>query len=122
MRRFIPILFLAATLAGAVLLAGQPTYALPEYATTTGEPCATCHISPSGGGLRTVRGQAWVGGGKPGAVIDLAASLELLGVHITIDEADYLAPGGEAPAAQPLRLEPAQAQRVHEWLRQYQGN
>ena len=122
MRRWIPILALALTLAGALLMAGQPTYALPEYATTTGEPCASCHISPSGGGLRTVRGQAWVGGGKPGIVPDLNASLELMGVDLDIDEADYIASSDPVPAAQPLRLEPAQAQRVNEWLRNYPGN
>ena len=51
-----------------VLVASQPTGALPEYSEQTGEPCAGCHISPSGGGLRTPRGQAWVASAKPGAV------------------------------------------------------
>lgn len=122
MRRWIPIMALALTLLGALLMAGQPTYALPEYATTTGEPCASCHISPSGGGLRSVRGQAWVGDGKPGMVPDLSTSLELLGVNLDIDEADYVAGVEPVPAAQPLRLEPTEAQRVHDWLRNYPGN
>ena len=75
---------------------------MPEYATQTGEPCATCHLSPSGGGLRTPRGQAWVGSDKPGAVPALADALALLGVHLKTDEAAFLkAPGAVKPASAP---------------------
>src|SRR5512140_3352364 len=42
-----------------------PGHALPEYANRTGEPCATCHVSPGGGGPRTLRGLLWASRGKP---------------------------------------------------------
>ncbi len=112
-----------------VLAAGQPTAALPEYSEQTGEPCAGCHISPSGGGLRTPRGQAWVGSGRPGVVPGLTDALALLGVRLTIDEADFVAvPGavpGEVRAAEPLRADAAaDAARAElaAWLRMYAGN
>ena len=34
----------------ALALPGGRVKALPEYSSQTGEPCATCHLSPSGGG------------------------------------------------------------------------
>jgi mono/diheme cytochrome c family protein len=37
--------------------AAQPVHALPEYAARTGEACATCHVSPGGGGPRA--GPLW---------------------------------------------------------------
>lgn len=103
-------------------LSSQPTQALPEYATQTGEPCATCHISPSGGGLRTVRGQAWVGSGKPGAVPGLTEALELLGVHLEVDEGAYVTVPESIPTAEPLRLKAGQAKAMHDWLKNYEGN
>jgi hypothetical protein len=103
-------------------LTSQPIQALPEYSTQTGEPCATCHISPSGGGLRTPRGQAWVGAGKPGAVPDLTESLELLGVRLEVDESAYVTVPESIPAAEPLRLKAGQAKAVHDWLKDYEGN
>ena len=48
-----------------------PGHALPEYAMRTGEPCATCHVSPGGGGPRTLRGLLWSARGKPDKVPDL---------------------------------------------------
>lgn len=48
-----------------------PGHALPEYAMRTGEPCATCHVSPGGGGPRTLRGLLWAARGKPDKVPDL---------------------------------------------------
>jgi mono/diheme cytochrome c family protein len=48
-----------------------PGHALPEYAMRTGEPCATCHVSPGGGGPRTLRGLLWASRGKPEKVPDL---------------------------------------------------
>lgn len=109
----------------ALLLALSPVrsaHALPEYSAQTGEPCATCHISPSGGGPRGPRGQAWVGRGKPGAVPGLLQSLEILGVEIAIDPADYQAASSTQPAPDPLPLEPAQIDRLNEWLTSYDGN
>ena len=49
-----------------------PGHALPEYAKRTGEPCATCHVSPGGGGPRTLRGLLWAAKGKPDKVPELA--------------------------------------------------
>lgn len=46
----------------------HPVYALPEYAKRTGEPCATCHINPGGGGPRTLRGMLWAAKGRPDQV------------------------------------------------------
>ncbi len=106
----------------ALALTGRSTQALPEYSTQTGEPCASCHVSPSGGGLRTPRGQAWVGAGKPGAVPDLNESLELLGVHLEIDQAAYVTVPESIPPAKPLRREPNKAGAIHGWLNDYEGN
>ncbi len=104
-------------------LSSQPTQALPEYSEQTGEPCATCHVSPSGGGIRTPRGQAWVADGKPGAVTDLSGALEILGVNLDINESDFKAPP-EATLAppEPPQVKPGQADLLHRWLKDYQGN
>lgn len=61
-------LSLGALLLTAVLFTARPAYALPEYAARTGEPCATCHVSPGGGGPRTLRGLLWAARGKPDQV------------------------------------------------------
>ncbi|MEK6256855.1 MAG: hypothetical protein N2C13_06005, partial [Chloroflexota bacterium] len=37
----------------------KSAHALPEFADRTGEPCSTCHVSPGGGGPRTLRGLLW---------------------------------------------------------------
>jgi mono/diheme cytochrome c family protein len=55
-------------------------YALPEYASRTGEPCATCHVNPGGGGPRTLRGLLWSARGKPDAVPQLPGVLIAPGV------------------------------------------
>lgn len=96
--------------------------ALPEYASQTGEPCATCHVSPSGGGVRTPRGQAWVAGSKPAEVPDLIQALDLLGVRVQVDPEDYLAPQGPFPEAQSLQVKAGQVEEIHTWLQNYPGN
>jgi len=54
---------------GITLQAGaSPVHALPEYATRTSEPCATCHVNPGGGGPRTLRGLLWAARGRPDQV------------------------------------------------------
>jgi hypothetical protein len=62
MKRYIPVVFLVIGLFVIMVLAGLSTHnaqALPEYSAQVGEPCSSCHISPSGGGPRGPRGQAW---------------------------------------------------------------
>src|SRR5512138_175160 len=54
---------------GLLLFGAMPqAHALPEYGTRTGEPCATCHVNPAGGGPRTARGALWIAAGKPDKV------------------------------------------------------
>lgn len=59
-----------------VFAAQQPAHALPEYAARTGQPCATCHVNPAGGGPRTLRGLLWVSQGKPDQVPSLPGGAE----------------------------------------------
>ncbi len=123
MRR-LPLLFLILAMALVLTLAltGQSSQALPEYSTQTGEPCASCHISPSGGGLRTPRGQAWVAAEKPGYVPELTEALELLGVNLEVDESAYDTVPESIPPAKPPQVKAGQAEALHDWLKDYQGN
>lgn len=41
------------TLAALLLLCAGPAEALPRFAARTGMTCGTCHINPTGGGMRT---------------------------------------------------------------------
>ena len=67
----------AGILLGVLVFAVLPAaHALPEYAVRTGEPCATCHVNPAGGGPRTLRGALWVSQGKPDIVPLLPGSGE----------------------------------------------
>jgi len=50
-------------------------HALPEFAERTGEPCATCHVNPGGGGPRTLRGLLWAARGRPDLVPELPGAL-----------------------------------------------
>jgi len=63
-----------------VAFLANPAHALPEYARRTGEPCATCHVNPGGGGPRTLRGALWASKGKPDAVPPLPNVLLAPGV------------------------------------------
>jgi mono/diheme cytochrome c family protein len=114
--------FLVLLAALIALLHPQVAQALPEYSAQTGEPCASCHLSPSGGGPRGLRGQAWVGSGKPGVVPALAEALELLGIHLNVDERQYEASGEPVPQPQPLPVRPAQAESMHNHLSSFDGN
>jgi hypothetical protein len=105
-----------------LLLPAKDAQALPEYAAQTGETCAACHISPSGGGARTPRGQGWIAADKPGTVPDLLSSLELLGVELDIDPAEFNDVPDEIVPAQPLLVEPGQADLLHQHLFNYPGN
>ena len=124
MKRFL-ILFGSLLLIAALSLALMPNStakALPEYSSQTGEPCATCHVSPSGGGPRGPRGQAWVASSKPGAVPDLVQSLELLGVELSVDMANFVATDLPAPDAETLGTATWQGQPLYRWLSEYDGN
>lgn len=62
---------------GFLLFAVRPVaHALPEYATRTGESCATCHVNPAGGGPRTMRGTLWIAAGRPDQVPPLPGSAD----------------------------------------------
>ena len=78
------VLFLILVVAGifsfVLFWSATPGHALPEYANRTGEPCATCHVSPGGGGPRTLRGLIWASRGKPDKVPELAGVLAAPGV------------------------------------------
>ena len=118
-----PLFLIALVVLGVLMvLSTSTTQALPEYAAQTGEPCASCHISPSGGGARTPRGQAWVGAGKPGQVPGLIEALDILGVKLTVDPADFKTNSGSITPAQPLQLKSAEAQKLFNRLRSYDGN
>lgn len=118
---FLGTLFLLAAVVLALIPNGE-VRALPEYSAQTGEPCATCHISPSGGGPRGPRGQAWVASAKPGAVPDLVQALELLGVELTVDPAYFVAPDAPVLQADPLSTVTWQGQPLYRWLSAYDGN
>lgn len=123
--KYIQIFVCLLLLLAAVFLVLHPNSqasALPEYSAQTGEPCASCHISPSGGGPRGPRGQAWVASSKPGAVPDLVQSLELLGVELTVDQDYFVAPEEEMPEADPLSTVTWQGQPLYRWLLDYEGN
>jgi mono/diheme cytochrome c family protein len=124
MKRYF-ILLGSLLLATALLLALLPAStagALPEYSAQTGEPCASCHISPSGGGPRGPRGQAWVASNKPGAVPDTLQALELLGVELTVDPAYFTVTDLEVQAPEALETTSGQGQPLFRWLSQYDGN
>ena len=122
MKRGVLTVLIVITAVVLLLVVTRPTKALPEYSAQTGEPCATCHISPSGGGLRTPRGLAWVGNGRPGAVPALIDALALLGVRLKVNEKDFVAvPGVERQPAS-LPAAPAQVEQMKTWLRAYEGN
>lgn len=116
------VLVLLATV--VLLLQPQEAHALPEYSAQTGEPCASCHLSPSGGGPRGPRGQAWVGGGKPGTVPDLVQSLELLGIELDVDESRFQPPTAPPPSAEaPLAPMDVEANaNLRRYLNRYDGN
>ena len=126
MRKFSLFLMIFGLLIAGVLLTlwvAQPVQALPEYSAQTGEPCATCHLSPSGGGPRGTRGQAWVGSGKPGEVPDLIHSLELLGIHLVVDESQFVASGAPIPPAGAPESDAAgRSSELRQRLSEYDGN
>ncbi len=65
------LLMAAGVFMGMLLFGTSRTHALPDYASRTGEPCATCHVNPAGGGPRNQRGLLWVAAGRPDTVPEL---------------------------------------------------
>jgi hypothetical protein len=124
MKRYFILLgiLLLATALFLAMLSASTAGALPEYSAQTGEPCATCHVSPSGGGPRGPRGQAWVASSKPGAVPDTLEALELLGVELTVDPAYFTVTDLEVQEPEALEAESGQSQTLYRWLNQYDGN
>ena len=115
-------LLVVIAIVGLLLMSPSESKAVPEYVETTGEPCAGCHISPAGGGLRTPRGMGWVAASKPAAVPSLEDALEILGVTLPAEPEAYLAPPEPRPAPETLRFHPAGQRSLPAGLRNYQGN
>lgn len=124
MKRFLILLgaLLLITASFLALLPASSAVALPEYSAQTGEPCATCHVSPSGGGPRGPRGQAWVASSKPGEVPDTLEALELLGVELTVDPAYFTVTDLEVQEPEALETVHGSGQPLFRWLSQYDGN
>lgn len=81
--QYIAVALLAVVVFGLVTFISTPpkrAHALPEFANRTGEPCATCHVSPGGGGPRTLRGMLWAAQGRPDEVPALPNVLMAPGV------------------------------------------
>jgi hypothetical protein len=122
MKKFLILSGALLVCASFILALAEPAQALPEYAAQTGEPCFSCHVSPSGGGPRGPRGQAWVASNKPGAVPDLLNSLELLGVDLSVDESYFTVAAPEVQEAEAPAGTPVLNQKLFRWLSQYDGN
>ncbi|MBI4789151.1 MAG: hypothetical protein HY782_19135 [Chloroflexi bacterium] len=106
-----------------VLLCGAPpARAMPEYAARVGEPCASCHVSPAGGGLRNVRGQAWIASDKPALVPSTADALKALGLQLPADMSIYTDAPSSIPTPAPLRLRLDKYRPLLERLFDYEGN
>ena len=124
MKRFLILLsvLILVTMLFLALLSVPSAGALPEYSAQTGEPCASCHISPSGGGPRGPRGQAWVASDKPGAVPDTLEALELLGVELSVDPTYFKVTDLEIQEPEALETTSVQGQPLYRWLNDYDGN
>ena len=107
---------------GIIILTAAPARAMPEYATRTGEPCATCHVSPAGGGLRNVRGQAWVLNGKPATVPSTTEALQILGIQLPADMSIYTAAPSTQPTPAPFNAQLEKYSPLIERLLKYEGN
>lgn len=86
------------TLASATVWMLLPTVssALPQYAAATGQPCATCHVNPAGGGTLTATGTSFAA--IPTHSTDPAGAW-----------AQLSAPAAPAPAPAPAPAAPAPA-------------
>lgn len=97
-RKLLAIVVLGAILVSLALPA--LVYALPQYASATGQPCSTCHVNPAGGGPRNDLGQRF-------EAVPNHASDPLAAYQQALQAAQPTAAPTEPPAAQPT---PAPAQ------------
>jgi hypothetical protein len=104
------------------IISAPPARAMPEYAATTGEPCATCHVSPAGGGLRNVRGQAWVASDKPATVPSTTEALKILGIELPADMSIYTSAPAVAPTPAPFSVQLEKRMPLFSALQNYPGN
>ena len=110
-----------AIFASLIFLVATPAHAMPEYAARVGEPCASCHLSPAGGGLRNVRGQAWVASDKPGTVPSTADALKILGIVMPADMSIYTSAPTHFIAPVPLQTQ-IKYSALLDHLTSYEGN
>lgn len=96
------VLAIVMLIAAGVLMGEQPAHALPEYSTRTGEACGTCHVSPGGGGPRTLSGLLWAAQGRPDAVPVLANVLIAPGVEDGLELYDIACAGCHGAAGEGL--------------------
>ncbi len=122
MQRVILILFIALILIVLAFTFAVPTRAMPEYATQVGEPCASCHVSPAGGGLRNARGQAWVAEDKPSQVPSTLDALKILGVQLPQDMSVYTNAPASQPTPAPLQMQSEKLAPLMNELLDYEGN
>ncbi len=118
-------------LVGGWLMRARPAHALPEYAERTGEPCATCHINPAGGGPRTERGMLWVALGKPDTVPTLpvpanptptpAAGGGAAALFTSLQCAACHAPDGSGGVGPPLNTGELSPDTIRQVVRQGKG-
>ncbi len=120
--RILFLIALLAVLALSALALAYPTQAMPEYATRVGEPCGTCHVSPAGGGVRNVRGQAWVAENKPNQVPSTLDALKALGVQLPSDMSIYTNAPATPRTAAPLQLQSQPLAPLLERLQNREGN
>ncbi|MEK6221402.1 MAG: cytochrome c [Chloroflexota bacterium] len=88
--RFTQWLVIAVIGMGSIVIMGgilgeNAAHALPEFVDRTGEPCATCHVNPGGGGPRTLRGLLWSAQGRPEEVPVLGNILVAPGINDGIE-------------------------------------
>ncbi len=122
MQRLLVISFVAVLLISLALGLATPTRAMPEYATQVGEPCASCHVSPAGGGMRNVRGQAWVTQGRPSTVPSTEDALKIMGVSLPSDMSIYTAAPAQPQPAAPFQPQMKSLAPLLERLLDYEGN
>ncbi|MFQ5595082.1 MAG: c-type cytochrome [Anaerolineae bacterium] len=117
-------------LVGLLVFAARPTaHALPEYAARTGQPCATCHVNPAGGGPRTMRGSLWLAQGKPDQVPALPGGEEQAGAATLDGQALFEkfacsgchGPKGEGGVGPALNQAEAPADEITQVIRNGQG-